>query len=107
MIYEKFKKYEEMSRRIIDEIKLENNTIYLMDEREAIIIDICSTEKKDEIKKIYFELGLNLLDLELKTKIEEEMALTKKEIDNVQRRKNASRGYANVTRLSNTFSTKI
>lgn len=105
MVNEYLKRYKEITEKIIKEI--DEDIVYLMDEREEILKSICSYEDKNVIRESYFELGLDELDRKLKKKIEEEQLEVKEELQELNKRKNASRGYNNISRVNNIFSTKI
>ncbi|MGL5152544.1 MAG: hypothetical protein ACRC7N_18455 [Clostridium sp.] len=107
MILELLKNYKEVTIRLIESIKNdeENN---LMDEREEILKTIealgCS---KEEIRSAYECLGIENVDRELEKTIKNEMFEVKKELKEIMVRKNASRGYNNSMNKVNVFSAKI
>ena len=103
-----FNEYREITLEIINSIKNDKEDISLFEKREEIIKEVLSLElDKSEIKKIYIEQKLDILDKELEYILKEKMSSVKEEIKKISNQKQANLGYVNVNRSSNFFSKKI
>ncbi|AOR22907.1 hypothetical protein [Clostridium taeniosporum] len=103
-----FNDYKEINLEIINSIKEDKEDISLLEKREEIIKKIFSLKlEKSEIKKIYKEKGLDILDKELEDVLKEKMLSVKEEIKQISKQKQANLGYVNANRSGNFFSTKI
>ncbi len=103
-----FNEYKEINLEIINSIKEDKEDISLLEKREEIIKKIVFLNiEKSEIKKIYKEKELDILDEELENTLREKMLSVKEEIKNISNQKQANLGYVNANRSGNFFSTKI
>lgn len=103
-----FEEYREITLEIINSIKNDKEDISLFEKREEAIKKILSLElDKSEMKKIYIEQKLDILDKELGNVLKEKMSSVKEEIQEITAKKQANLGYANVNRSSNLFSKRV
>lgn len=101
-----FNEYKEINLKIINSIKEDKEDITLFEKREEIIKKIISLSlEKSEIKRIYSENKLDILDKELEETLKEKMLSVKKEIIRISNQKQANLRYVNANRGSNFFST--
>ncbi|GAA0077568.1 hypothetical protein UT300005_19460 [Clostridium sp. CTA-5] len=102
-----FNEYKEINIEILNSIKEDREDIVLFEKREEIIKKIISLNlEKNEIKKIYKENKLDILDKELEETLKEKMLSVKKEIKKISNQKQANLRYANSNRITNFFSTR-
>ncbi|NFS27802.1 MULTISPECIES: flagellar protein FliT [Clostridium] len=103
-----FNEYKKVNLEIIKSIKEDKEDIYLFEKRDDAIKNILALDlEKSEIKKMYMEQKLDILDKELKNVLKEKMSSVKKEIQEIVAKKQANLGYANVNRRSNLFSKRV
>lgn len=103
-----FQEYKEINLSIIKSIRENNEDLYLFEKREKIIEKIFSLGiDKTEIKKIYLQQKLDVLDKELEDIIREKIIWVKAEIKQINAKKQANLGYASVNRVNNFFSKRV
>lgn len=103
-----FNEYKEINLEIIKSIKEDKEEISLFEKREEIIEKIFSLNSdRDEIRKIYKEKELDILDKELEDALREKMFSVKEEIKKIVIHKQANLGYVNASRKANLFSERI
>ncbi|MBW6408580.1 flagellar protein FliT [Clostridium weizhouense] len=103
-----FNEYKEINLEIIKSIKENKEEISLFEKREEIIEKIFSLNSdRDEIRKIYKEKELDILDKELEDALREKMFSVKEEIKKIVIHKQANLGYVNASRKVNLFSKRI
>ncbi|WP_252234646.1 flagellar protein FliT [Clostridium sp. ZS1] len=103
-----FNEYKKVNLEIIKSIKEDKEDISLFEKRDDAIKNILALDlEKSEIKKIYMEQKLDILDKKLKNVLKEKMSSVKKEIQEIAAKKQANLGYANVNRSSNLFSKRV
>ena len=102
-----FNEYKEINIEILNSIKEDREDITLFEKREEIIKKILSLNlEKSEIKKIYKENKLDILDKELEETLRNKMLSVKKELKKMSNQKQANLIYANTNRITNFFSTR-
>ncbi|GAA0077570.1 hypothetical protein UT300005_19480 [Clostridium sp. CTA-5] len=103
-----FNEYKEINLEIIKSIKEDKEEISLLEKREEFIEKIFSLNlDKNEIKKIYKEKELDILDKELEDTLREKMFFVKDELNKIVNQKQANLGYINASRNINFFSKRI
>ncbi|MBW6408582.1 flagellar protein FliT [Clostridium weizhouense] len=102
-----FNEYKEINIEILNSIKEDREDITLFEKREEIIKKILSLNlEKSEIKKIYKENKLDILDKELEETLRNKMLSVKEELKKMSNQKQANLIYANTNRITNFFSTR-
>ncbi|NFO04377.1 flagellar protein FliT [Clostridium botulinum] len=103
-----FNEYKEINLKIIKSIKEDKEDEALFEKRGKLIKKILSLSlEKGEIKKIYIEKKLDILDKELEYVLQEKMSYVKSEIKEIANKKQANLGYATANRGSNFFSKRV
>ncbi|WP_252250265.1 flagellar protein FliT [Clostridium sp. ZBS13] len=103
-----FNQYKEINLQIINSIKEDREDDTLFEKREEAIKNILSLDlDKTEIKKIYLEQKLDMLDKDLECALREKMSSVKTEMKEIASKKQANLGYANVNRGINFFSKRV
>lgn len=108
MINELLNEYKSITISIIEKISNDEESLKLIEKREEIIKEIFSEENNiEEIKKAYLDMNLLDLDEKLKSAIDNERAIVKKEIRNIHKMKNANNAYEKNRKVNNYFNAKI
>ncbi|MBN1064021.1 flagellar protein FliT [Clostridium botulinum] len=103
-----FNEYREIDLEIIKSIKEDKEDEALFEKREEVIEKILSLSlEKSEIKKLYIEKKLDILDKELECVLKEKMSSVKVEIKEIANKKQANLGYATANRSNNLFSKRV
>ncbi|MBN1057654.1 flagellar protein FliT [Clostridium botulinum] len=103
-----FNEYREIDLEIIKLIKEDKEDETLFEKREEVIEKILSLSlEKSEIKKLYIEKKLDILDKELECVLKEKMSSVKSEIKEIANKKQANLGYATANRGNNFFSKRV
>ncbi|WP_252214102.1 flagellar protein FliT [Clostridium sp. VAP41] len=103
-----FNEYKEINFKIINSIKEDKEDISLFEKRDDAIKEILGLDlDKSEIKKIYIEEEVDILDKELEIILKDKMSSIKTEIQQIASKKQANLGYANANRGSNFFSKRV
>ncbi|NFN92750.1 flagellar protein FliT [Clostridium botulinum] len=103
-----FNEYKEINLQIINSIKEDKEDGALLEKREEVIQKILSLNlEKSEIKKIYIEKKLDILDKELECELKEKMLSIKEEIKSISSKRQANLGYATANRGENFFSKRV
>ncbi|KAI3350324.1 flagellar protein FliT [Clostridium botulinum] len=103
-----FNEYKEINLEIIKSIKEDKENEALFEKREEVIEKIfCLNLEKSQIKKIYIEKKLDILDKELECVLKDKMLSVKEEIRKISSKKQANLGYATANRGSNFFSKRV
>ncbi|MBN1073445.1 flagellar protein FliT [Clostridium botulinum] len=103
-----FNDYEKVNSEIIKSIKDDREDVGLLEKREEIIQKIFSLKlEKSEIRKIYIEKKLDVLDKELEDVLKDKMLSVKEEIRKISSKKQANLGYATANRATNFFSKRV
>ncbi|NFO13105.1 flagellar protein FliT [Clostridium botulinum] len=108
MDIELFNEYREVNLKIIKSIKEDREEVDLFEKREEIIQKMFSVNlDKSEMKKIYIEKKLDILDKELERVLKDKMSSVKEEMKNISSKRQANLGYATANRGSNFFSKRV
>ncbi|MCS6104148.1 flagellar protein FliT [Clostridium botulinum] len=103
-----FNEYKEIDLEIIKSIKEDKEDEALFEKREELIKKILSLSLENgEIKKLYIEKKLDILDKELECVLKEKMSSVKAEIKEITNKKQANLGYATANRGNNFFSKRV
>lgn len=104
MLIDILNEYKEINLQIINSIKNDKEDIELLNQREKIIQKILlMNPEKDEIKKLYIDMGLKELDIELEKTLKEQMDLVKGNIKKLAKGIAASKSYASVNRARSCY----
>ncbi|SFC60685.1 flagellar protein FliT [Clostridium uliginosum] len=108
MNFNVFNEYKEINLKIINLIKEDKEDVALLEKREETIKKFIFLDmEKSKFRKIYEDMGLRELDRELENALKEKMISVKNDIKKLKAGKEANKGYININRNLNFFSTKI
>ncbi|MBD7909854.1 hypothetical protein [Clostridium cibarium] len=108
MIEELFESYKEVTFKIINDIKADNDVEKLMEERASIVNEIEKLNiSKEEKKRVYDSLALKEMDTELEKTIKLEMMQVKESIQKLKNTRAAHTSYTSSMRRENLFVRKV
>lgn len=103
-----FNEYKKINLEIINSIQEDNENIELLEKRSEILNEIFSLElPRDELKKIYIDMGLMELDIQVEKVLKEKIEMVKSDIRKLAIGKEANRGYGAINRPKNFFSRNV
>ena len=99
-----FNQYKEINIQIIESIREDKEEIKLFDKREQIVNEILSINaSREEVKRTYEEMELNVLDKEIDRILKEKMKNVKHRIASLAKSKAAHKSYNQVNRCGSFF----
>ncbi|MCM1988106.1 hypothetical protein [Oceanirhabdus seepicola] len=97
---ELYKKYKQISQEIISALEKEDLDALedLLFEREEILKNIMSNEvEKERLQELYTKYDLFNIDKIMKEKFNDKIHIVKQELNKLRKRKQATRGYNNLS----------
>ena len=108
MIIDVLNQYKEINLQIINALKNDKEDVELLEKRGEILNKMFSMDvEKNQLRRLYDDMGLKDLDMELERTIKEKMDSVKEEIRTLSRSKEANKTYSSMNRQINFFSKKI